>query len=79
MFGFAAATEGGPLIAGLLYQPYYLLVMLVAAVIAWGAPQTWDFTRVLTWPKAAWCMALFAVALAVMVGQAFNPFIYFIF
>ena len=79
MFGFGAATEGGPLIAGLLYQPYYLLVMLVAAAIAWGAPQTWDFTRILTWPKAAWCTLVFAVALAVMVGQAFNPFIYFIF
>ena len=53
--------------------------MLFAAGAVWLAPQTWNFTRELTWPKAAWCAAAFVAALAVMMGQAFNPFIYFIF
>lgn len=79
MFGLGTQTAGGPMIAGLLYQPYYLLVMAVAAGVVWFAPPTWDYTRRLTWPKAAWGAAVFAVALAVMMGQAFNPFIYFIF
>ena len=79
MFGLGPQTAGGPMIAGLIYQPYYLLVMAVAGGVVWLAPQTWDYTRRLTWPKAAWGAAAFVVALAVMMGQAFNPFIYFIF
>lgn len=79
MFGLGPQTAGGPMIAGLIYQPYYVLVTVVAAGVVWLAPQTWNFTRELTWPKAAWCAATFAAALAVMMGQAFNPFIYFIF
>lgn len=79
MFGIGTQTAGGPMIAGLIYQPYYLLVMAVAAGVVWFAPQTWDYTRRMTWPKAAWGAAAFVVALAVMMGQAFNPFIYFIF
>ncbi|MCY3813837.1 MAG: MBOAT family protein [Gammaproteobacteria bacterium] len=79
MVGLGPQTAGGPMIAGLIYQPYYLLVMAVAAGVVWLAPQTWDYTRRMTWPKAAWAAAAFATALAVMMGQAFNPFIYFIF
>ena len=67
------------MIAGLIYQPYYVLVMLIAAGVVWLATQTWNFTRELTWPKAVWSAAAFVAALAVMMGQAFNPFIYFIF
>jgi hypothetical protein len=33
----------------------------------------------LTWPKAAWCLFLLAVATLVMTTQSYNPFIYFIF
>ena len=79
MVGLGTETAGGPMIAGLIYQPYYVLVMLVAAGVIWLAPQTWDFTRKLTWPRAVWGAAAFALAVAVMMGQAFNPFIYFIF
>ena len=79
MFALGPQTAGGPMIAGLIYQPYYLLVMAVAVGVVWLAPQTWDYTRRMTWPKAAWGAAAFVAALAVMMGQAFNPFIYFIF
>jgi alginate O-acetyltransferase complex protein AlgI len=47
--------------------------------VVWACPQTWDFTRRLTWPKAAFAAALLLLSLALMETQAFNPFIYFIF
>ena len=77
---FGAGSHGGSLVLdGLIYKPYYLLTMAAAAVIVWGTPQTWEFTRKLTWPKAAWCASLLLVAITVMTTQSFNPFIYFIF
>ena len=51
----------------------------LAATVVWGFPQTWDFTRRLTWPKALLCLAFFALALVMMESQGYNPFIYFIF
>ena len=48
-------------------------------MITWTAPQTWDWTRTLTMPKAAVAVALFVVAAMVLTTQAYNPFIYFIF
>ena len=52
---------------------------LLAAAITWGCPQTWDWTRTLTPPKAAAIAALFVLAAVALTTQAFNPFIYFIF
>ena len=37
----------------IVYQPYYLGTFLLAGAIVWSAPQTWDWTRTLTLPKAA--------------------------
>lgn len=79
LFGLGVSTDGSPLIAGLIYQPYYVLTMVVAGAIVWFAPQTWDFTRVLTWPKALICVSALSISLALMTTQTFNPFIYFIF
>ncbi|MGH8017336.1 MAG: MBOAT family O-acyltransferase [Opitutaceae bacterium] len=79
MLGLGEAQAGAALLRGLFVQPYYLGTLLCAAGIAWGAPQTWDWTRSLSWPKAAAAMALFWVSLVVLSAQAYNPFIYFIF
>jgi len=79
MLGFGARQSGSDLLAGLIYQPYFLLSFVIAAVVVWACPQTWDFTRRLTWPKAVFAAALFLLAIALMETQAFNPFIYFIF
>ena len=79
MFGLGAPPPGAGLIGGLIYQPYYLIGMAVAAVIVWFCPQTWDFTRKLTLPKAVLIFALCVLAIIVLSTQAFNPFIYFIF
>jgi alginate O-acetyltransferase complex protein AlgI len=79
MLGLATPAPGADLIAGLIYQPYYVASMLLAAFVAWFCPQTWDFTRTITWRKAVWVTTVFWISIAAMTGQEFNPFIYFIF
>ena len=79
MLGFGVRQDGSDLLSGLIYQPYYLLCFAIAAAVVWGCPQTWDFTRELRWPKAAFCILILLLSLAVMETQDFNPFIYFIF
>ena len=79
MLGIGSPQAGAGLLAGIVYQPYYLGTFLLAAGIVWGAPQTWDWTRTITAPKAAVVFALLVLSAAVLATQAFNPFIYFIF
>jgi alginate O-acetyltransferase complex protein AlgI len=79
MFGCGPTQDGQGLAAGLIYHPYYAIFFLIAAVVTWTCPQTWDYTRRLTWGKALYAAALLALSVAVMETQAFNPFIYFIF
>ena len=79
MLGMGTRQDGADLVAGLIYQPYYLLSFILAAAVIWFCPQTWDFTRRLDWKKAFYCAVILLLALAVMETQAFNPFIYFIF
>ena len=67
------------LIGGIIRQPGYLLCLAVAGLIAWGCPQTWDFTRRITLPRAALALGLFWLSLIALTTQSFNPFIYFIF
>ena len=79
MVGLNAAPGGAAAIDGIIYQPYYLLMLAVAAAVAWTCPQTWDFTRRITVPRLAFIVVTFWVAVAALTTQAFNPFIYFIF
>jgi len=51
----------------------------VAALITWTCPQTWNWTRTMTWPKAVAAVALFILSAVALTTQAYNPFIYFIF
>jgi alginate O-acetyltransferase complex protein AlgI len=79
MFGLRHAQPAADLISGIVYKPYYLISIAIAAIVVWAGRQTWDFTQQLTWPKAAVCCGLAWLALAVMATQEYNPFIYFIF
>jgi len=79
MLGLGEGQAGQDLIAGVIYQPYYLISLIMAGIVAWGCPQTWDWTRILTWPKVTCVMGAFLLSLLIMTTQAFNPFIYFIF
>jgi len=77
---FGGATPGqGEAVRGLIYNPYYIVNFILAGVTIWALPQTWDFTRRLTWPKIAWCILLFFISLIALTTQSYNPFIYFIF
>ena len=71
--------ESAGLLAGIVYQPYYLGTFLLAGLIVWSAPQTWDWTRTLTLPKAAAVLAVFVLSVVVLATQSYNPFIYFFF
>ena len=77
--GLAPTPPEAALVGGLLYQPYYALTLIVAAMVVWAAPQPWHFPRTLTPLRAAWCLVLLGVSVSLMASQTFNPFIYFIF
>lgn len=79
LFGCGAVNPGAKVADALIYNPYYLINFVLAGVVIWAFPQTWDFTRRLSWPKIIWCLAVFAVALVALTTQSYNPFIYFIF
>lgn len=70
---------GASLLSGILYQPYYLVCFIAGAILVWKAPDTWEWTQRLTWPKAVTALALFWLALIILHTQEYNPFIYFIF
>jgi len=79
MLGLNAPGPAAELLSGVLYQPYFVGTIIAAAIITWGAPQTWDWTRRLTVPRAGAVVAALGCALALLSTQAYNPFIYFIF
>ena len=79
MFGLGETQPTAALLGGIIYQPYYLLSVALAAVVVWLGRQTWDWTQQLTLPKAVVCCGLGWLALVVLATQEYNPFIYFIF
>lgn len=79
MFGLAETTGRAALMSGVLLRPYTFLALAVAGVVVWAAPQSWDFTRHLSWGKALYALLLLGLSLVVLGTQGFNPFIYFIF
>ncbi|VGO21653.1 MBOAT family O-acyltransferase [Pontiella sulfatireligans] len=79
MLGQQDVQAGSSLIQGIIYQPYYLGSLLLAAVVTWAGVQTWDFTRRLTSAKLLIVFGLFVLSLLVLTTQSYNPFIYFIF
>jgi alginate O-acetyltransferase complex protein AlgI len=79
MAGLGGAEPAGQLLSGIVYAPYYLGTFTLAAAIVWFAPQTWDWTKTLTMPKAVAVFAVLVLSVVVLTTQAYNPFIYFIF
>ncbi|MEX0653064.1 MAG: MBOAT family O-acyltransferase [Phycisphaeraceae bacterium] len=79
MLALAEPTAGAALVAGVIHDPYYVVMVSAAVAVAFFAPQSWDWTRAITPAKAAACLALMWAALALLEAQSYNPFIYFIF
>ncbi len=77
MFGLGQAADGAGLIGGLVYRPYYVGSFVIAAVIVWSFPQTWDWTRKISWIKVPVIAGALVLALLMLTVQSFNPFIYF--
>lgn len=61
----------------LLYAPYQALVFVVAGLLVWSAPQTWEFTKRLSPARASFCLVLLGISVMFMWTQATNPFLYF--
>jgi alginate O-acetyltransferase complex protein AlgI len=79
MLGISRHAPAADLVSGTIYHSYYLVSLAMAAIVTWTCPQTWDFTRRLTLPRAALSMGLLWLALLVLTTQSYNPFIYFMF
>ena len=71
--------DGSELIQGVIYAPYYAGSFVLAAIVTWTMPQTWDWTRKLTPIRAVIAIALFLLSILILETQSYNPFIYFIF
>lgn len=77
MFAVVSVPESSVLLSGLLYTPYHLFFMGLAALVVWKMPQTWDWTRILTPGKTVGIILTFILSVAVLSMQSYNPFIYF--
>ena len=79
LLGLSDSAPAAALVAAQLRVPGRLAVLLLAAAVTWGAPQTWDWTRRLPPARIAAVLGLFALAIAVLEVQGANPFLYFVF
>jgi len=77
MFGLTATGPAAGLLSAELYRLPSLLVMLGCAGVCALKIQAWHFSEQVTLWKVPLVLALFAVAVAAMFAQAFNPFLYF--
>ena len=77
--GVTTSVPGNSLLSGMTHQPWLLGWLLAAAIVTWTAPQSWDWTRRITIPRAVVLVGLFWISLLLLTTQSFNPFIYFIF
>ncbi|MFM8886939.1 MAG: MBOAT family O-acyltransferase, partial [Chthoniobacterales bacterium] len=79
LFGIAPVGDIAALIAGVVWKPYFIATLILAAALAWLAPTTLDWTHRLSAPKAVWSLSVFWLSALALSVQKFNPFIYFIF
>jgi alginate O-acetyltransferase complex protein AlgI len=77
--GLAGGGELAALVAGLVWKPFFIFTLMVAALLVWLGPTTISWTHKLTAPKAVWALGIFWLSALMLGVQKFNPFIYFIF
>ena len=78
MFGWQPPSATAPLLAAVIHTPYHWVVLAICAVLVWQPVQAHDWAqRPVTWPRAVFLVPVFALSLAVMISQDFNPFLYF--
>jgi len=64
-------------VRGLMYTPYHVMWMAIAAIVAFVASNTWEQSKDITLPKALWSMLLLVWSMVAMSTQSYNPFLYF--
>jgi alginate O-acetyltransferase complex protein AlgI len=72
--GSAAA---GAVLAGRVYQPLYVGVVLLSVAITWWAPMNYIERVRSSAPLTALTLVLFLCSIVAMLSQASNPFLYF--
>ena len=77
--GLGSPRPEAALVSGVVYQPYYLICMVVSGLTIWLSPTALDWTERLTPLKAGAALAGLWLSLALLSAQTYNPFIYFIF
>jgi alginate O-acetyltransferase complex protein AlgI len=77
MVGVRAPLEHSRVIDGVVFTPHNLALLAVCAIVVSLRTQAWDVAKEVTWPKLLPLCLLFALGLAAMFTQAFNPFLYF--
>jgi len=77
--GFAGVGEVASLISAMIWKPYFVAMLALAASVCWLGTTTLDWTHRLTAPRAAWSLGIFWISALTLSVQKFNPFIYFIF
>jgi alginate O-acetyltransferase complex protein AlgI len=77
MFGVGQTSASASIIAPLLYQPQYLLVMAACVVIHLLRWDTWDTAQELRPVRMGWAAAAMLFSAAILFTQAYNPFLYF--
>jgi len=51
MAGFVPPSANAYLVSGLIYNPFYLLIMIVAALLTWLWSDSWEWTQRPCWPR----------------------------
>ena len=77
LFALGAVTPAAHVPAGVMYTRLHASVFVLAALLVWGAPNTWTFTSRLTAARAVGALGLLALSIFVMWTQSANPFLYF--
>ena len=79
MVGLGETQTQQAITQSLMLRPYYLLMLITAALVVWLGRQTTDWTRHLTPVRATLAGLLLLAAAVTLETQDYNPFIYFIF
>jgi alginate O-acetyltransferase complex protein AlgI len=78
LFGLAPASGASRLLGASLYTPYRVIVLALCGLLVFQPLQAHDWAeRPQTWGRVTVLAPLFALCVAVMFGQSFNPFLYF--
>jgi len=77
LFGVSTVSEASNVVSGALYQPYYLSLFALCAVVVFAMPNSWQLTARLSWPRVAFATSAMVLATLMMWTQTINPFLYF--